>query len=285
MEEDYGKLVLKGLAASFSLLTFYFIVASLLGGVSFALGNFVKLWYWMTPLVIGFGVQIGMFFYVKEQMHKKATAQAAASTGVSSASMVACCAHHIADIAPFLGITALGLFLTKYQSTFLLIGILSNILGITYMYSLMNTKVSKSRMKAMFYSLLVLAVIIVFISYYSISKSRISGELQQNTNQGSFQTLTSNENDVEFQIAPLSANEFQIAMNTHSVDLYFDLTKISILYDDIGNDYKPLAWEGSEPSGHHREGTLKFPPINNNAKYIKLVIIDTTTREFEWKMK
>ena len=119
MEENYDKFVLKGLAASFSLL----------GGVNFALNNFVKLWYWMIPLVTGFGIQIGMFFYVKEQMHKKATAQAAASSGVSATSMVACCAHHIADIAPFLGITALGLFLTKYQSTFLLMGIFSNILG------------------------------------------------------------------------------------------------------------------------------------------------------------
>ena len=101
MEEGYDKFVLKGLAASSLLLAFYFVVASLLGGVSFALDNFVKLWYWMIPLVVGFGVQIGMFFYVKSEMHKKATGTAAASTGASATSMVACCAHHIADIAPF----------------------------------------------------------------------------------------------------------------------------------------------------------------------------------------
>jgi len=281
MEEGYDKFVLKGLAASALLLAFYFIVASLLGGISFALDNFVKLWYWMIPLVIGFGVQIGMFFYVKDEMHKKATAQAAASTGVSATSMVACCAHHIADIAPFLGITALGLFLTKYQSTFLLMGVFSNILGITYMASLMNTNIPKTKIKMALYSLLVLSIIVVLGSYFYISSQNNELSLKQT----SFQTLTSNENNVEFQVTPLSVNDFQIVMDTHSVDLDFDLTEISILYDDAGNAYKPLKWDGSEPGGHHREGILKFSPIDSNAKSIKLIIKDSTRREFEWNLK
>ena len=281
MEEGYDKFVLKELAASSLLLSFYFVVASLLGGVSFALDNFVKLWYWMIPLVVGFGVQIGMFFYVKSEMHKKATGTAAASTGASATSMVACCAHHIADIAPFLGITALGLFLTKYQSTFLLIGISSNVLGVTYMASLMNTKIPKSRIKIFFYSLLALSVVIVFASYYSISAS--GNEISQK--QLSLQTLISNQNDVEFQVTTLSASEFQIEINTHSVNLDFDLVQISTLYDDIGNEYEPLNWDGSEPGGHHRSGILKFPTINNNAKSIKLVVIDSVRREFNWNLK
>ena len=76
------KHVLKGLVGSGLLLTFYFIVASLLGGVLFAIDNFVKLWYWMIPLVVGFGVQIGMFFYVRQEMHKKAAGTAAPSAGL-----------------------------------------------------------------------------------------------------------------------------------------------------------------------------------------------------------
>lgn len=281
MGENYDKFVLKGLAASTLLLAFYFIVASLLGGISFALDNFVKLWYWMVPLVIGFGVQIGMFFYVKDEMHKKATTQAAASTGVSATSMVACCAHHIADIAPFLGITALGLFLTKYQSTFLLMGVFSNILGITYMASLMNTNIPKTKIKIALYSLLVLSIIVVLGSYFYISSQNNELSLKQT----SFQTLISNENNVEFQVTPLSMNEFQIVMDTHSVDLDFDLTEISTLYDDAGNASKPVKWDGSEPGGHHRSGILKFSAINNKAKSIKLVVMDSTRREFNWNLK
>lgn len=283
MENNNDKYVLIGISASGALFTFYLLVASLLGGISFALDNFVKLWYWMTPLITGFGIQIGLFFYVKNEMHRKATAQAAASTGISTTSMIACCAHHIADIAPFLGITALGLFLTKYQSTFLLAGILSNILGITYMTTMLNTKMGKSKIKALFYSLLVLSIIIILASYYIISNSEYSSLI--NANELPFQTLTSNENNVEFQVTPSSPSEFQTAINTHSVELDFDLTQISALYDDAGNTYKPLKWEGSEPGGHHRNGILKFPSIDKNAKSIKLVIIDSTKREFSWNLR
>ena len=285
MENNNDRYILIGLSASGLLFAFYFIVASLLGGISFAIYNFVQLWYWMIPLVVGFGIQIGMFFYIKNEMHKRATASAAASTGASATSMVACCAHHIADIAPFLGITALGFFLTKYQSTFLLMGILSNVLGITYMASMMNTKISKSKIKTIFYSLLVLSIIIVFASYYFISKGGISEKINQNTKQTSFQTLINNQNNVEFQVTPLSSSEFKIEINTHSVALDFDLTEISTLYDDVGNTYKPLKWDGSPQGGHHRSGTLKFSSINSNAKSIKLVIIDSIKREFSWNIK
>ncbi|MBI2656117.1 hypothetical protein HYX03_00070 [Candidatus Woesearchaeota archaeon] len=285
MENKNDKFALIGLSASGLLLGFYLVVASLLGGFSFAIDNFVKLWYWMIPLIVGFGVQIGMFFYVKEEMHKKATAQAAASAGVSTTSMIACCAHHIADIAPFLGITALGLFLTKYQSTFLLAGIFSNALGITYMASLMNTKISKSKIKAILYSLLVFSIIAVFASYYFISKNNNANGVNQDTKQSAFQTLVSNENNVEFQVTPISPSEFQIAIDTHSVELDFDLAGVSALYDDFGNTYKPLKWEGSAPGGHHRNGILKFSEINKNTKSIKLVINDGTEREFRWNIK
>lgn len=100
-----------------------------------------------------------------------------------------------------------------------------------------------------------------------------------------FETLTSDENDVEFQITPLAANEFQISIDTHSVDLDFDLAQISTLHDNFGKDYYPLEWKGSEPGGHHRNGILRFPAVNSNAKSIKLIIKDSTRREFEWNLK
>jgi len=274
MESNESKYTLIGLFASLLLLAFYVMVSSILGGLSFALSNFAQLWYWMVPLIIGFGVQIGMFFYARDEMHKKATAQAVASTGISTTSMIACCAHHLADIAPFLGITALGLFLIKYQSTLLLLGVLSNLLGIAYMASLITAKAPKANMKAVFYSLLVLSILVVSASYWYASKGSIN-----------FETITSNKNNVEFQVTPLSASEFQIAINTHSVALDFDLTKISALYDNIGNLYKPVKWEGSPPGSHHRSGTLKFPSVSGNAKSIKLVITDSAAREFSWNIK
>ena len=128
----------------------------------------------------------------------------------------------------------------------------------------------------------ILAVTLV-LTFYIIFTSIIGNK--NNKIQTSFQTLTNNQNDIEFQVTPLSANEFQIVINTHSVDLDFDLTQISALYDNLGNTYKPAKWEGSEPGGHHRSGILKFPSINKNAKSIKLVITDSTKREFNWDIK
>ena len=109
--------------------------------------------------------------------------------------------------------------------------------------------------------------------------------LAGNSAKTNFQTLTSDENDVEFQVTPLSASEFQVAINTQSVELDFDLTQISALYDDIGNAYKPLKWEGSAPGGHHRSGILRFPKINANARSVKLIIKDSTRREFNWNIR
>ena len=280
MENSNDRYVLIGLSASGLLIAFYIIVASLLGGIAFALGNFVSLWYWMIPLIVGFGIQIGLFFYVKNEMHKKATAQAVTSAGISSASMVACCAHHIADIAPFLGITALGIFLTKYQSTLLLIGILSNFLGIIYMWSIVNTRIPKFQLRILFYSLLIFSIIAVGISYFLISKSEVAPSKQT-----SFQTQLNNQNNVEFQVTPLSPSKFEIAINTHSIQLDFDLTQISKLYDNLGNEYKPLNWDGSDPEGHHRSGTLAFEPVDKNAKSITLIITDSAKREFKWDLK
>jgi len=125
--------------------------------------------------------------------------------------------------------------------------------------------------------------ITLILAVYVVTSS-ITGNTE-NKIKGSFQALTSSENNVEFQVTPLSASEFEISMNTHSVDLGFDLTEISMLYDNIGNPYKPLKWEGSAPGGHHRSGILKFPFVNSSAKSINLIINDGTRREFSWNIK
>ena len=77
-------------------------------------------------------------------------------------------------------------------------------------------------------------------------------------------------------------------MNTHSVELADEMTKVSILRDDSGNEYKPTAWEGAGPGGHHREGKLKFAAMTTQPKYIELVIKDlakVAERSFRWELR
>lgn len=80
---------------------------------------------------------------------------------------------------------------------------------------------------------------------------------------------------------------FDIAMNTHSVELSDDLTNISILRDDTGREYKPTGWDGPDGGGHHRSGTLKFPALIGKPKSVELVIkgmAKVPERVFKWDM-
>lgn len=80
---------------------------------------------------------------------------------------------------------------------------------------------------------------------------------------------------------------FDIAMNTHSVELSDDMTKITILRDDAGKEHKPTAWDGPGGGGHHREGTLTFAALANKPKFVELVIkglAGVPERVFKWDL-
>lgn len=99
--------------------------------------------YWITVLVIGFGIQTGLFWYLRSGLHlSNGSSKTAfgASAGTSTAAMVACCAHHLTDLLPILGLSAAALFLSKYQTYLFLLGIISNATGILLMIYIIKTK-------------------------------------------------------------------------------------------------------------------------------------------------
>jgi len=77
---------------------------------------------------------------------------------------------------------------------------------------------------------------------------------------------------------------FDVVLNTHSVELDQDMTKIIVLVDDSNNEYKPLRWEGTEAGGHHRKGVLIFAPITPYPQHLNLIIKDigNVKRSFAW---
>lgn len=89
-------------------------------------------WYLLVPIVAGFGVQVGLMseLRLRHRLHRGAAAAGVAGAGASTVGMVACCAHHIADLAPFLGATAAATFLTDYRLPFMAFGLLINLIGI-----------------------------------------------------------------------------------------------------------------------------------------------------------
>jgi hypothetical protein len=78
---------------------------------------------------------------------------------------------------------------------------------------------------------------------------------------------------------------FNVVMNTHSVELDQDMTKVAILIDEQGNEYKALKWDGPDGS-HHREGVLIFGKMTPAPRSIELRIsgIGGVVRSFTWQL-
>ena len=90
------------------------------------------------------------------------------------------------------------------------------------------------------------------------------------------------------QLAPGQPAKFEVQMNTHSEALEEDMVAVSSLKDNAGRVYQATAWQGSAPGGHHREGVLEFPKLENNPESITLIIrkvAEVPERTFEWPVE
>lgn len=131
-----------GIATSIILLSIYFSILTFANSFEHFTQEFKRMWYLLIPLVTGFGIQVGLYTYTKGFVKIRnitgATTSIAATGTVSTTSMVACCIHHISDVIPIIGISAASLFFTKYQAFFMIVGILSNIIGVTWMLKIIK---------------------------------------------------------------------------------------------------------------------------------------------------
>ncbi len=125
---------------SLGLFAFYYILLLLITkDFRHPFTQFAELQPWMSILIVGFGVQVGLYSLLKKgfrlNLNQKKDTKVAATAGgaMSGISMVACCAHHAVDVLPILGVSGAALFLTEYQKEFLLLGIVANAIGILYM--------------------------------------------------------------------------------------------------------------------------------------------------------
>ncbi len=68
-------------------------------------------------------------------MHRPAaTATGIVGTGTSTGAMLACCAHHLADVLPLIGLSGVAVFLTRYQMPVMIAGLAVNAGGIAYLW-------------------------------------------------------------------------------------------------------------------------------------------------------
>lgn len=122
-----------GVVAALVLVAFYGVVVGAASGSVAHLTEQVRAdWYFLAPIVAGFGTQVALMSELRRRRraHGVTTVAGATGAGSSAVGMVACCAHHVADLAPFAGATGAAAFLTDYRVAFMLGGIGANAVGI-----------------------------------------------------------------------------------------------------------------------------------------------------------
>lgn len=126
-----------------------------------------------------------------------------------------------------------------------------------------------------------------------------SGEVQTESAEATFavaqETVVDEQGAVSVAITPLAVAQdaasldFEVALNTHSVDLRMDLSQLATLTTDTGATVKASAWTG-QAGGHHVSGVLSFPAVNDGASLLEgattitlsLEKVDAPERTFTW---
>ena len=137
-----------GTGALVLLLLIYFGVVSLISGMDFALDQFATFWYFIVPLALGFGIQVGLYTYLKSLVgqHGAAGKVVAVSGTTSTAAMVSCCTHYLVNILPILGVTGFLTVVAEYQIELFWLGLIFNVAGILYVAA-MVIKITKEHKK------------------------------------------------------------------------------------------------------------------------------------------
>lgn len=110
--------------------------------------------------------------------------------------------------------------------------------------------------------------------------------------------LTDSQGAVTMVVKPLELNStqdtlnFEVSMDTHSIDLSMDLAALATLSTDTGMTVQAARWD-AQLGGHHVSGTLSFPSrvegktMLDDASKLTLIIkdVDASERVFTWDMQ
>jgi hypothetical protein len=125
--------ILMGVIGAIALLALYLLIVTIAQGWQHAIELFGQDAWLVIPIMIGFGVQVGLYAYLRGILRRGSRSSKmmmGVGGGTSTAAMVACCAHHLADVLPLLGLSAATSFLAAYKIQFMLIGLAMNVIGI-----------------------------------------------------------------------------------------------------------------------------------------------------------
>ena len=131
-----GLPIIAGLLGALLLAGLYLGIVTLAQGWDHAIELFLQDKALVMPIIAGFGIQVGLYTFIRVGLRAGARGMGTmtgAGGGTSTVAMVACCAHHVADVLPVLGLAAAATFLAAYRVTFMLVGLGTTLLGIGIM--------------------------------------------------------------------------------------------------------------------------------------------------------
>lgn len=71
---------------------------------------------------------------------------------------------------------------------------------------------------------------------------------------------------------------FEVSLDTHTVELDEEMTRVVRVTDELGRDYEVISWSGDK-GGHHVSGELRVAALQKGAGRIKLEIGGKIGRE------
>ena len=122
-----------GVLASIGLLTFYLGTITLAQSWEHTLQQLTEDLWFVGIITLGFGVQVGLFTYLRALRARIGAGSMVASTGTGTIAMLACCAHHLTELLPIIGLSGAAVFLNAYKTPLLWLGVVMNLAGIAYM--------------------------------------------------------------------------------------------------------------------------------------------------------
>ncbi len=124
-----------GVLGSLALMTIYLSLIALAESPARALEQAWEDRAFILPTLAGFGIQVGLYTVLRRGVYlPHSVAQGgtttAASGGVSTLAMAACCAHRVADLLPFVGLSVAATVLASWKEPLLWLAVFSNAAGV-----------------------------------------------------------------------------------------------------------------------------------------------------------
>lgn len=293
--------IIAGIIATDVLLALFVVLVTGISGWVTTKSQFSQYWFYLVPLAIGFGVQVGLYVYLREVVKRMMSKKVMAVTGsTSTAAMISCCAHYLVNILPIISASGVAAFVGQYQVQLFWVGLAFNVFGIV----LIARKVIRFRrhlttaavsapashpLKPWLNNAVVITAFIMVIGGVWLAAGRTKVDSASGSVQAAVTDLTrtSDQNGMTVAVTPKQnadgSWDFAVTIDNHVVNVTQDMVAVSSLTDTAGQIVKPQAWTGDPPGGHHRSGMLKFGPQSSSPASLTIRELGgVPARTFTW---